>query len=172
MSAPGKADEAIELARRCADAMWDEDAASQRLGMRVDAVAPGRAVVSMPITERMINGHGLCHGGLIFTLADTAFAFACNTYNQRTVAQQGAITFLAPARHGDRLTAVAEERVRVGRNGVYDVRVTDQDGTVIAEFRGNSRTIAGRLVADDGAPARDVTKEAEQQARSEESGRR
>ena len=152
MSAPAEVDDATDLARRCADAMWDEDAASQRLGMRVDAVAPGTASVSMKVTDRMINGHGLCHGGLIFTLADTAFAFACNTYNQRTVAQQGAITFLAPARHGDVLTARAREQARVGRNGVYDVRVTSQDGTLIAEFRGNSRTIAGRLVDDDQAP--------------------
>lgn len=152
MSAPARTDDATELARRCADAMWNEDAASQRLGMRVDAVAPGSASVSMRVTDRMINGHGLCHGGLIFTLADTAFAFACNTYNQRTVAQQGAITFLAPARHGDVLTASAREQARVGRNGVYDVRVTNQDGAVIAEFRGNSRTIAGRLVDGDPEP--------------------
>jgi acyl-CoA thioesterase len=152
MSAPAEVDDATHLARRCADAMWDEDVASQRLGMRVDAVGPGTASVSMKVTDRMINGHGLCHGGLIFTLADTAFAFACNTYNQRTVAQQGAITFLAPARHGDLLTARAREQARVGRNGVYDVRVISQDGTVIAEFRGNSRTLAGRLVDDDQEP--------------------
>lgn len=140
-------DDPEELARRCAWAMWQDDAASQRLGMRIDAVGPGRATVSMLVTERMVNGHGLCHGGLIFTLADSAFAFACNTYNQRTVAQQGTITFLTSARQGQTLTAVAEERARAGRSGIYDVRVIDQDGTVIAEFRGNSRTIAGQLIS-------------------------
>lgn len=141
---------AEELARRCAEAMYADDVASQRLGIRIAAVGPGTASVTMLVTERMINGHGLCHGGLIFTLADTAFAFACNTYNQRTVAQQGSIMFLAPGRRGDTLTAVAEERARTGRSGVYDVRVTDQDGAVIAEFRGNSRSIGGPLVAEEG----------------------
>jgi acyl-CoA thioesterase len=140
-----------ELARRCAEAMYADDAASQHLGMTIEAVGPGTATLTMSVTEAMINGHGTCHGGFIFALADSAFAFACNSHNQRTVAQHAAITFLAPARCGDRLTASAQERARAGRSGVYDVRVTNQDGAVIAEFRGHSRSIAGRLVPDEEA---------------------
>jgi acyl-CoA thioesterase len=100
----------------------------------------------MTVTDRMVNGHDLCHGGFIFTLADSAFAFACNTYNQRTVAQHCAVTFLTPGRLGDRLTARAVEVSRRGRSGIYDITVTRADGTVIAEFRGHSRTIEGELV--------------------------
>ena len=140
---------ATDLARRCAEAMWAEDAASQRLGMTIEAVGPGTATLAMTVTEAMVNGHGTCHGGFIFALADSAFAFACNSYNQRTVAQHCAISFLAPGRRGDVLTATAEERARAGRGGIYDVRVTNQDGEVIAEFRGHSRAILGRLVPED-----------------------
>ena len=95
----------------------------------------------------MTNGHGICHGGFIFTLADSAFAFACNTYNQRTVAQHCAVTFVQPGRRGDRLTAHAVERSRTGRSGIYDVTVRDSHGEVVAEFRGHSRTISGTLVS-------------------------
>ena len=98
---------AERLARRCAEAMWADDAASQRLGMKIEAVGPGTAVLAMAVTGDMVNGHGTCHGGFIFALADSAFAFACNSHNQRTVAQHCAITFLAPARRGDVLTATA-----------------------------------------------------------------
>ncbi len=137
-----------ELARRCAEVMWREDRASQALGMSLDAVGPGTATLSMTVTESMINGHEICHGGLIFTLADSAFAFACNAYNKVTVAQHCSVTFLAPAKLGDRLTARAEERSLNGRSGIYDIRVDNQDGKAIAEFRGHSRTIKGHLVPE------------------------
>ena len=107
----------------------------------------GRGGLSMPIRPDMTNGHGICHGGFIFTLANSAFAFACNTYNQRTVAQQCAVTFLQPGRRGDTLTAHAVERNRSGRSGIYDVTVRNAQGEVVAEFRGHSRTIAGTLLA-------------------------
>ena len=139
--------DAAALARACADAMWKDDAATQSLGMQLISVAPGQAVITMTVTERMVNGHKICHGGYIFTLADSAFAFACNTYNQRTVAQHCAVTFLASAKLGDKLVARAVERQRSGRSGIYDVTVTREEGNVIAEFRGHSRTIEGELLA-------------------------
>jgi acyl-CoA thioesterase len=138
-----------EIAAACAEAMWAEDQASQGLGMVVERVSPGEAVISMAIRADMTNGHGICHGGFIFTLADSAFAFACNTYNQRTVAQHCAVTFLQPGRRGDTLTAHAVECNRSGRSGIYDVTVRDGKGAVVAEFRGHSRTIAGTLLASD-----------------------
>ncbi|MFZ5689812.1 MAG: hydroxyphenylacetyl-CoA thioesterase PaaI [Pseudomonadota bacterium] len=138
--------DAGEIARACAEAMWAEDSASKGLGMQLISVEPGRAVLAMTITEAMVNGHNIAHGGFIFTLADSTFAFACNTYNQRTVAQQCAITFLAPGKLGDRLIAKGVERNRSGRSGIYDITVTREDGTVIAEFRGHSRTIEGTLL--------------------------
>lgn len=131
------------LAEACARAMWNEDSASQRLDMRLDHIAPGAATLSMTITDQMTNGHGSCHGGYIFTLADSAFAFACNTYNQRTVGQHCSITFLAPVARGDRLTAEAREVSRRGRGGLYDIHVTNQHGEHVAEFRGHSRTVKG-----------------------------
>jgi acyl-CoA thioesterase len=136
-----------DIARACAEAMWVEDQASQGLGMVVERVSPGEAVISMVIRADMTNGHGICHGGFIFTLADSAFAFACNTYNQRTVAQHCAVTFLQPGRRGDTLTAHAVERNRSGRSGIYDVTVRDAKGEIVAEFRGHSRTIAGTVLA-------------------------
>lgn len=138
--------DAGEIARACAEAMWAEDSASKGLGMQLISVEPGRAVLAMTITEAMVNGHNIAHGGFIFTLADSTFAFACNTYNQRTVAQQCAITFLAPGKLGDRLISKGVERYRSGRSGIYDITVTREDGTVIAEFRGHSRTIEGTLL--------------------------
>ncbi len=138
--------EADVLAEACAKTMWAEDQASQGLGMVIERVAPGEAVISMQIRADMANGHGICHGGFIFTLADSAFAFACNTYNQRTVAQHCAVTFVQPGRRGDTLTAHALERSRTGRSGIYDVTVRDSRGEVVAEFRGHSRTIAGTLL--------------------------
>jgi acyl-CoA thioesterase len=138
--------DADELARACADAMWADDAASRGLGLEIVSVGPGRAELAMTVTERMVNGHNICHGGFIFTLADSTFAFACNTYNQRTVAQHCAITFIVAGKLGDRLTARGVEQNRRGRSGIYDITVTRQDGTVIAEFRGHSRTIEGELI--------------------------
>lgn len=132
-----------ELAEASAQALWNGDSTSQRLGMVLSGVAPGRATLTMTVTAEMSNGHGTCHGGYIFTLADSAFAFACNGYNQRVVGQHASITYLFPARLGDRLTATATETSRQGRSGLYDVRVTNQDGIHIAEFRGHSRTVKG-----------------------------
>lgn len=137
---------ADELARACADAMWADDAASSGLGMELVSVGPGCAELAMTVTERMVNGHKICHGGFIFLLADSTFAFACNTYNQRTVAQHCAISFIEAGRLGDRLIARGVEKNRRGRSGIYDITVTRQDGRVIAEFRGHSRTIEGELV--------------------------
>jgi acyl-CoA thioesterase len=131
-----------DLARSCANAMWKEDDASQGLGMELVEIKPGRAVMAMTVRPDMVNGQRIAHGGFIFTLADSAFAFACNTHNERAVAAQGHITFIRPGRLGDRLVATAREVSRSGRSGIYDVRVTVGD-KVIAEFRGHSRTIPG-----------------------------
>lgn len=139
-----------ELAEASAQALWNGDSASQRLGMVLEHLAPGAATLSMQVTEAMSNGHGTCHGGYVFMLADSAFAFACNGYSQRTVGQHASITYLAPGRPGDRLTAAAQEISRQGRSGVYDVRVTNQDGQHIAEFRGLSRTVKGTHLPVDG----------------------
>ncbi len=134
------------IAQACADKMWQDDRASKDLGMSLQRIAPGEAVLSMTVRKEMTNGHGICHGGFIFTLADSTFAFACNTYDQRTVAQQCAVTFLQPVREGETLTAHAVERTRAGRGGIYDVTVRDSSNKVIAEFRGHSRTISGQLL--------------------------
>jgi acyl-CoA thioesterase len=136
------------LAEACAEAMWAGDAVAQRLGMARERIAPGEATLSMEITEAMLNGHGLAHGGYVFTLADTAFAYACNGYDQRTVGHQAAITYLAPAHRGDRLTAAAREVHRAGRGGVYDVSITNQRGEPVAEFRGHARTVKGTHLPD------------------------
>jgi acyl-CoA thioesterase len=134
------------LARACADAMWQDDQASQGLGMQIVAIGPGQATLEMTIQPHMVNGHGIAHGGFIFTLADSAFAFACNSRNERTVAAQGSISFIRPGKLGDHLVARAQEISRNGRSGIYDVRVSAGD-VVIAEFRGHSRSIGGTLVA-------------------------
>ena len=123
--------------------MWKNDRASQNLGMTLQHIAPGAATISFTVTDMMANGHDTCHGGYIFTLADSAFAFACNSYNQSTVAQHCSVTFLRPAHPGDRLTATAREVSRVGRGGIYDIKITNQRGEHIAEFRGHSRTVKG-----------------------------
>ncbi len=137
-----------EKARRCAAAMWDGDRASQAMGMRITAVSPGGATVEMVVREDMVNGHGIGHGGFTFALADSAFAFACNTYNRRTVASLCEITFLAPTRLGELLVAEAQERERKGRDGRYDV-VVRRDDVVVAEFVGRSREIRGVLFEDE-----------------------
>jgi len=141
------ADRDAELARRAAAAMWADDIASQGLGMELLEIAPGRAVVRMPVRADMVNGHAICHGGFVFALADSAFAFACNARNRRTVAQAADIVFVAPARLHDVLEATAGERHRFGRNGIYDVTVRRGDD-VVAEFRGRSREVTGTLVVE------------------------
>jgi acyl-CoA thioesterase len=135
------------LAQECADAMWDQDRASRRLGMSRPVVAPGRATISMRIREDMVNGQGNCHGGYLAMLADSAFAFACNTYGQVTVAAGFDIVFVRPGRLGDLLVATAVERARFGRSGLYDVSITRDDGELIAEFRGRSRSLDRPLLA-------------------------
>ena len=138
-------------AERCAEIMLAGDAASRALGLELEEIGPGYARMGLTVGTHHINGHGVCHGGVIFTLADTCFAFACNSRNQNTLAQHAMVSYLAPGRLGDRLTAVAREVSQVGRSGIYDVRVTNQDGAVIAEFRGFSRMIKGRLFDEDQA---------------------
>ncbi|HEU4511726.1 MAG TPA: hydroxyphenylacetyl-CoA thioesterase PaaI [Nocardioidaceae bacterium] len=135
---------AQDVARRSAEAMWAGDAASQALGMRIVEVGPGTATLEMAVREDMVNGHGIGHGGFTFTLADSAFAFACNSYNRRAVAHSCEITYLAPTRLGDVLTATAVERHRQGRDGTYDVTVRNAAG-VVAEFVGKSKEIRGSL---------------------------
>jgi acyl-CoA thioesterase len=150
-SAVGRRENTVEaqtnrhvVARRCADLMWADDLASQGLGMELVTVVPGRAVLNMLVRPDMANGHGIAHGGFTFTLADSAFAFACNSHNRRTVAQGCDIAFLAPVRTGDVLEAEAVERWREGRNGIYDITVRCGD-RVVAEFRGRSREIGGQF---------------------------
>jgi len=128
--------------------MYARDNATQWLGIGLDEIRPGYARMSMSVRKDMLNGHDICHGGLIFTLADSTFAFACNSHNFVTVAQMANITFVAAGRLDDRLTATAVEQTAGGRTGVYDVTVTRQDGTVIALFRGNSYRIKGAVVPD------------------------
>lgn len=140
--------DAAEIARLSADAMWAGDKASQGLGMEVVEVGPGRARLAMTVTERMLNGHGSCHGGFIFSLADSAFAFACNSHGSPAVAQHCTVTYISPGRLGMRLVAEAQERQRGERSGIYDITVRDETGTIIAEFRGHSRTLPGSLIAE------------------------
>ena len=127
-----------EIAKRSRDTMWSNDLASQELGIEVDVETPGAAVARLEVRTTMVNGHDICHGGYIFTLADTAFAFACNTYNRITLAASASIEFVRPGRLGDVLEATAEEAHRGGRTGVYDVTVRNQNDELIAIFRGRS----------------------------------
>ena len=149
MEAPDEA--ARSIAERSAAAMWAEDRASQALGMRLGPVGPGSAVVRMTVRPDMVNGHGIGHGGLTFALADSAFAFACNSHGRRSVAAAAEIAFAAPTRLGDDLVARAVERSRAGRDGVYDVTVSVGD-RVVARFVGRSREIGGSLVDDRDRP--------------------
>lgn len=130
-----------------AAALWAGDPASAGLGMRLVSVGPGTAVLEMPVRADMVNGHGIAHGGFVFTLADSAFAFACNSRNRVTVAQGADIVFVAPARVGDILVAEARERAAYGRNGIYDVTVRRGDD-LIAEFRGRSRQLNGTIIEE------------------------
>ena len=144
-----------EFAEASARLMWEDDRAALAAGMQLLEIGPGKASMSMEVTARMTNGHGMCHGGYIFMLADTAFAYACNSHNQRAVAAGAAIDFLAPARLGERLLARAIECHRGARSGIYDVVVTGTEGRRIALFRARSATIKGQFVpvAHDARPA-------------------
>jgi acyl-CoA thioesterase len=135
-----------ELAKQCGEAMYENDVAVRELGISVEVTDAGRAEATLEVRAEMLNGHEVCHGGYLFTLADTAFAYACNTYNQVTFAAGAAIEFLRPARLGDRLVATAVERHRGGRAGTYDVRVCNQDGDEIALFRGRSHSTRQALI--------------------------
>lgn len=138
-----------QRAEKSAEAMWATDDASKWFGMEIDAIGPGTATMSLTVIDAQTNGHKICHGGVIFALADSAFAFACNSYNKVTVAQSNSITYVAPAKMGDRLTAMAVEIARSGRSGTWDVTVTNQEGAVIALFRGLARTINGTLFEEE-----------------------
>lgn len=136
-----------ELARACAEAMLAADRASLGAGITLQHVGPGRATTAMRVASTMVNGHRICHGGYVFLLADAAFAFACNTYGDVTVAAGCDIVFAAAAHEGDELIAEAQERARFGRNGIYDVTVRRADGELIAELRGRSRTTAAKILS-------------------------
>ena len=139
---------AQRLAERVADGMFVNDRASRGLGLQIASVAPGRAEMTMTVREDMLNGHAMCHGGFIFLLADSTFAFACNSYNRNTVAQGCSIDYLAPAHLGDVLHATGVERSRTGRTGVYDIEVRNQHGRTVALFRGKSYRIDGHVVEE------------------------
>jgi acyl-CoA thioesterase len=138
-----------ERAKRAAAAMWAADKASPWVGIEQVAIGEGTATMGLTVMPHHCNGHGICHGGIIYTLSDTAFAFACNSRNQSSVAHHNSISYLAPGQIGDRLTALATEISLAGRTGIYDVTVKNQDGRVIAEFRGISRIIRGQLFQED-----------------------
>ncbi len=138
--------DAQQIAEATRDAMWKGDRASQGLGMKMLAVGPGTATMSMRVREDMLNGHDTCHGGFITTLADSTFAFACNAYNDVTVASGFDVNIVAAARLGDELTASAVEISKSGRTGVYDITVRNQAGQIIAAFRGRSYTMKGKPV--------------------------
>ncbi|WP_290899941.1 hydroxyphenylacetyl-CoA thioesterase PaaI [Hoeflea sp.] len=131
------------LAEGCADRLWSGDKTSRMLGIRRDSIAPGSATVSMIVGENMVNGLDMAHGGLMFTLADVAFALACNTRNAIAVGNYCSVHFLRPASRGDRLIATARESLLEGRNGIYDVTVSDQAGRTVIEFRGHSKVVSG-----------------------------
>src|SRR5581483_5775850 len=135
-----------QLAERVAKALYAGDKASQSHGIRVIEVRPGYARLSMTVRSDMVNGHRICHGGMVFTLSDSAFAFACNSYNDSTVAAAASIDFLAAAYEGDELTAEAKELWRTRRNGIYEITVTNQKGARIAFFRGRSYRIDVQVV--------------------------
>ncbi len=139
---------AQRLAQRAAEALLANDNASSMLGMRLVEVRPGYARMSMQVRSDMVNGHRICHGGLIFTLADSAFAVACNSHNESSVAAAASIDFLAPAREADELSAHARELWRSGRSGLYEITITNQRGERIALFRGRSHRISGAVATE------------------------
>lgn len=138
--------ESQRLAELCAEVLFATDEASRNLGMRIEAVRPGFARLRMTVRADMVNGHGICHGGIVFALADSAFAVACNTYNAVTVAAAASIDFLTSARANDELTAEARELWRSKRNGIYEISIYDQRGEPIALFRGRSHCTGGQIV--------------------------
>lgn len=146
---PSKADQL--LAERAGKWMYSQDEASQKLGMTLEAIAPGYARMKMSVREDMLNGHKICHGGFIFSLADSAFAFSCNSYNQITLASSVLIDFINPAHLADDLSAESAESSLSGKNGIYDVKVSNQDGLTIAFFRGRSRRIRGTVIPENTA---------------------
>lgn len=135
-----------EVAKAVSETMYRKDKATQDLGIALKSIGPGTAVMTMRVTDNMLNGHGTCHGGYIFTLADSTFAFACNSYNQNTVAQGAQIDFLRPVAPDSFLTASAIEVSRSKRTGVYDITVIDQEDNIVAVFRGKSHTIKGQMI--------------------------
>jgi acyl-CoA thioesterase len=137
-----------QIADLVAQDMYARDRASQALGMQVVEIGPGRSVLRMAVRDDMVNGHAICHGGLMATLADSSFAFACNSYNELTVASGFSIDIVAPARLGDVLTARCQEVSKAGRTGVYDAEVTNQRGERVAVFRGRSYTLKGKPVVE------------------------
>jgi acyl-CoA thioesterase len=139
--------EAQDLAEATATAMFARDRAAQALGMNIVRVQPGSALLTMKVRSDMVNGHHICHGGMLFSLADTAFAYACNSYNRNTVASACHIDFLASAKEGEMLEAEAVERSAAGRTGVYDVTIKVVGGKTIALFRGKSYRISGEVIA-------------------------
>jgi acyl-CoA thioesterase len=134
------------VAEAVRDTMWKDDHATRALGMEITAIAPGSATMRMTVRQDMLNGHQICHGGLMTTLADSAFAFACNAYNELTVASGFDVNIIASARLGDVLTATASEVGKTRRTGVYDVDVRDQNGRRLVAFRGRSMTLTGKLI--------------------------
>ena len=130
------ADDAVRRARAVVQALYLADLASQSLGIDIVDVAPGRVQIAMTVRPDMLNGHGMCHGGMVFAFADSAFAFACNSYGDKMVAAGASIDFLAPTPRGERVTATAAEVTRNSRHGIYDVAVTNAAGEVLAQFRG------------------------------------
>lgn len=139
-----------ELAEAVGREMYGKDRTSQFLRIALDEIRPGYARMTMRVTEDMVNGHGMCHGGFIFTLADSTFAYSCNSHNHNAVASGCSIEFLAPAQVGDTLTATGEERMLAGRSGIYDIEISNQDGRRIAMFRGKSHRIQGEVVKPQG----------------------
>jgi len=134
------------FAEAVAEGMYKLDNAARGLGIEITEIRPNFARATMTVRDDMVNSHGICHGGMIFTLADTAFAYACNTANKSTVAMSCSISFIAPGKRSELLTAIAEERARQGRNGIFDITVTGEDGRTVAIFQGNSREIRGESV--------------------------
>lgn len=137
--------DAQALAELAGKTMWDRDPASQALGMKLSEIRPGYALMTMPVRRDMLNGHQTCHGGYIFMLADSAFAFACNSHNHNTVGAGCTIDYVAPGREGEMLVAEAVEQTLSGKTGVYDVKVSNQDGRLIALFRGKSHRVSGSV---------------------------